>query len=249
MKYKFLSVVGCGLLLLLAACGAESKTTDAGNAPSSSHDKEEEELTVTVVNEVFASWKRKEAVMVSYSAELKNENDVPVIIDRMLVEFLDEEKTVLDHGGVLLNSIPTIIMPNETAYVVDSLEIRDEGFTDPDKVKSINVEIEVNETDEELLKLEIDDVQFELLYEDDSLPYEVTGIITNPHAKKIDLAEVAVGLYNDKDELLAVLRTMIETNLGENDSVEFGTFYPRLSDDIYGKVTKVKAIAYEDPQN
>ncbi|MFS0689384.1 FxLYD domain-containing protein [Sporosarcina sp. 179-K 8C2 HS] len=249
MKNKFLSIVGSGLLLLLAACGTKP-TTDAGNTPSSSHDevsKENEELTVTVVDEVFRSWKRKEAVWVSYSAELKNENNVPIDVQRMYVEFLDEEDEVLE--GVLLTPIPTIIMPNETAYVVDSLEIRDEGFTDPDKVKGITVEMEVAGTDDELLKLETSNVQFEKKYENDSLPYEVTGTITNPHTKKIDHVEVAAGLYNDKGELLAVLRIMNDVNLGENDSVEFETFYPYLSDEIYGKVTKVKAIAYEDPQN
>lgn len=140
-------------------------------------------------------------------------------------------------------------MPNETAYVVDSMKIRADDFTDPAKVKDITVEMDVVETDEELLKLEVDNVQFELFYEDDSLPYKVTGTLTNPHAKKIDHAKVTIGLYNDQDVLIAVLRIMEETNIGKNESTEFETFYPYLSDEIYGQVTKVKAIAYEDFQN
>lgn len=93
VKVKFLSIIGCGLLLMLAACGAEPQPTDSGNAPSNSQDevnKENAELNDTVVAEFFDSWKRKDAVWVSYSAELKNDNNVPVSIQRMRVEFLDE---------------------------------------------------------------------------------------------------------------------------------------------------------------
>ena len=91
----------------------------------------------------------------------------------------NEKDDVIDGVGL---PIPSIIIPNETAYVVDSVPTDD--IADPAKVKGTKVEIEVSETDEELLMLETDHVQFELKYENDNIPYEVTGIITNPHAKK-----------------------------------------------------------------
>lgn len=242
-----MSILGCAFILLLAACGDKPQTTDSGNVPSSSHDEvneEQGELAVTIVDETFASWQRGDTVWVSYSAELKNDNNVPVFIDRMRVEFLDEEGEVFQ--GVGLDPIPTIIMPNETAYVVDSVPT--DNITDPAIVKGTTVEIDVFETDEERLMLETNNAQFELLYENENMPYKVTGIMTNPHDKTIENVQVTAGLYNDKGELVAVLKKMMETNLGTNNSEEFYTFYPELSDDIYGKVTEVKTKAYEDPR-
>jgi len=248
LKNKFLAIVGGALLLLLAACGAKSQTTDSGNTSGNSQDKvnkEKEELTVTIVDEAFESWERNDAFMISYSAELKNENDVPVDIQRMYVEFLNEEGEVFE--GLSFDPIPNILMPNETAYVVDSYEIRDDEFTDPATLKGVAVEMEIAETDDERVMLETDDVQFELFHEADSLPYKVTGVLKNPHDKVVKKVEYAAGLYNDQGELLAVLRRSAETNLGKGDSTEFETFYPYLTNEIYGKVTNVKTIAYKYP--
>lgn len=244
MKKILLLITGCLFIFALVACGVKSQTlkTDRSKNSKEEVNEKKEKTNIKIINETFTSWKNSSgSVWVNYSSEIKNSGNAPAKIDGISVDILDSEENILQKVP-MIPSIPNIIMPNQTAYITESITL--DTIKDPDKLKSTNINIESSKTAEEPVMMKTDNVKLVKRYADINVPYLVTGTVTNPHSEKADDILISVALYDDKGELLGVLRRSLDISINPNGSKEFELDYPELPGNISGKVTKVNVIAY-----
>ena len=235
----------------LMACGADSQTSKKEKAQNNEGEQldQNEEVNIEVINETFAAWTSSKnstgAVWVNYSSEIKNLGNEPAKIENVKIDFLDSEENILQTVP-LIASIPDIIMPNQTSYIIESVPL--EAMKDPAELADVRSNIETSVSDKKPIMLETDNVELVELdqgYAEINMPYTVTGTITNPHSEKADNILISAGLYNDKDELVGVLKRDFDKDLNPGASEEFELNYPELPADISGKATKVRVKAYK----
>lgn len=245
LKKICLLILGCLFILALTACSSESQTTKTDESQHSKKEvnEEKEKTKVEISNETFAAWKSiTGAVWVNYSAEIKNTGNVSARIDDIVVDFLDGDEKILQTAP-MISPIPDIIPSNETAYITESITL--ETVKDPAELTNTHINIESSKTDDEPMMLETDNIELSKgKHSDIQMPYLVTGTVTNPHSEKADNILISAALYNDKDELLGVLKRTLDISLDPNGSEKFELNYPELPDEISGKVSKVKVKAY-----
>lgn len=237
-------ITGCLFIFALVACGVKSQTSQTNRPKNSKEEVNEkkEKTNIKIINETFTPWKNSSgSVWVNYSSEIKNSGNAPAKIDDISVDLLDSKEIVLQKVP-MIPSIPNIIMPNQTAYITESITL--DKVKDPDKIKATNINIESSKTTDEPMMLKTDNVKLVKGFADSNVPYSVTGTVTNPHSEKADDILISAALYDDKGELLGVLRKSLDSSINPNGSKEFELFYPELPGKINGKVTKVNVIAY-----
>src|SRR5690606_28614110 len=91
---------------------------------------EGEDADVGVLEETFGSWKSKTGtVWVNSSSVIQNSGSTSAYIDDVTIEFYDGEGNLIGRSP-MIDPIPLIIMPGDTAYVTESFPLED-TITDP----------------------------------------------------------------------------------------------------------------------
>lgn len=245
---KTMGIIGLSTMLLLGACSSEEQTTstESNNKQANTVETKEEQATTNLelTQETYKTWKDSiDSVWVHYAAEFKNTGDTPIDVSNIQVNFEDAEGNIVGTAPMAMAK-PDVIMPGETTYISESTIL--DTVTDPNVVTKAFANVDFNATDKEPHYLTTSNIKLTENTDewDTNTPYIVTGNIVNESEEKADDIRVAAALYDEKDQLLAVLDTSLSVTLPTGGKTGFEVSYPPISPDVKGKAKTVKVIAY-----
>ena len=138
----------------------------------------------------------------------------------------------------MIYSIPRIVNPGETAFIVESTIL--DGVSTETEFKETTFNYNFEETTEEPNLMEVSSVKGI----DGEYGYKVTGLVKNPTEEQQDDIRLAAALLDKDGNLLGTLEGSVDVGLAPGNEAGFELSYPDLPEDVGSKVATIEVKSY-----
>ncbi|MFS1511045.1 FxLYD domain-containing protein [Chengkuizengella sp. SCS-71B] len=223
-----------------------TETNNEGNEETSEQPEEtskevEEAVNLEITQSTGEAWEDSiGTIWVNSAAVFENKGNVPVKINEAQMNFKDQEGGILGTAQMIY-ATPEVVLPGETAYIVESTIL--EGIESAEAFKETSFNFGFDETDESPNLLEVSGVKG--IIGDEYTRYLVTGLVKNTTEEKQENIEIAAGLFAEDGSLIGVLVGTIDVGVNPGGEAGFELSYPELPAGIdFETVSTIDVKAY-----
>ncbi|OYD07471.1 FxLYD domain-containing protein [Paludifilum halophilum] len=244
--FRITLAVVFGMVLLIGGCqsaeddGSEDMNAQAKDKEDAAEKEKEKSEPQLETGEVTSrAWKDTGGkIQANGAAVIKNTGNVPVEFDSVHLRFEGQDQELIGKKEVL-NVVPKIIRPGESAYIGGTIRLKKAG--DPEDLEKVTLDTDYYPALKKPDSLKTDQVKGK---RSKNGVYTVTGEVENPTEKEARDIFLVAALKDQDGKLLGVVNEYLNTKIASGERKEFEVKNSDLPEGLTKKIDEVGVQAY-----